>query len=593
MGTNKSLNWGTSQKNSSFFSKQGSNKMGGFFGQARTGNQATGMNSFMGGPSSFANKNAGGSFFSQNSTQTSSFFNNAGANNKSSFFNNASTMGSTGFFNKNPSSNSFFQNQTSGNGFFDNKSSFFNSQPQTTSSNQYSSFFSNPNPQMHPQPHMNPGPMQPNYMGHWPSNQNLNPNLQPGLQPIVNSFISGLLMNLSNTPQRQNGQIEKGKIEILEGILETMKKEQSQESQEELILANAQKENEMMETLLRELNREAEPSRTEPGLHSQGTFHSSQDKGWIPSKVFQQRSRPRVVSKPAPLSSSKSFKQKNFSMSFRNLSKDFESERFLELDVLVNYLNHSKILERVPVNPKCKLDLLVEGVLKKVDLFGQSLQKVKQSAEIFFDDEKYEMDRTVGAIEDVNSAKVCLNINVLFQKQPGADASPKEPKSELCPEVMLPICRRPNYTTTPSMTKISRMTLEQVENVEDFSIENEYGKITWPGKTNLVGINLDLLVNISSNLAEVYPDDMYPTEETKHMKGTGLNKTARITLYNIEKPVDKEDFEQYLMKLAKEQNCKHVDYDESHSKWTFEVDHFSRYLYVRDTSSFFTSENRV
>lgn len=149
---------------------------------------------------------------------------------------------------------------------------------------------------------------------------------------------------------------------------------------------------------------------------------------------------------------------------------------------------------------------------------------------------------------------------------------------------MLPICKRPNYSTTPSAIKISRMTLEEVENVQEFAIENEYGKITWPGKTNLVGLNLDLLVNISSNLAEVYPDDMFPTEETKHMKGTRLNKTARITLYNIEKPEDKEDFEAYLEKLAKEQNCKHVEYDDAQAKWTFEVDHFSRYQYVGQSS---------
>lgn len=269
-----------------------------------------------------------------------------------------------------------------------------------------------------PQTNMMSNQMQPANLNYFMNNQNVNPNLQAGLQPMVNSFISGLLMNLSNTPQRQNHQIEKGKIEILEGILESMKKERNQDSFENQHLAKSRKENEMMETLLRELNRETEPDPTISAQFSQSNLQNNQDKGWIPSKVFTQRSRPRISKKVAP-PSSKTFKPKIFSNSFNTLSKSFGLEKFLELDVVVNYLNHSKNLKNMKVNPNCKLDLFIEGILKKVEIFGSSLQNVKQSAEIFFDGEKFKSDQIIKSIPDIESSQICLNINVLFKKNEG------------------------------------------------------------------------------------------------------------------------------------------------------------------------------
>ena len=144
---------------------------------------------------------------------------------------------------------------------------------------------------------------------------------------------------------------------------------------------------------------------------------------------------------------------------------------------------------------------------------------------------------------------------------------------------MLPISSRSNYSTSPSMIQISRMTLSEVEKIKNFSIKNEFGEIMWPGYTNLIGLNLDLIVNISENSAEVYPDDLYPIEDSKPIKGSGLNKKARITLNNIENIQSRENFDEYLTKMAKEQNCKHVKYDNDLNQWTFEVEHFSQYQY--------------
>ena len=145
--------------------------------------------------------------------------------------------------------------------------------------------------------------------------------------------------------------------------------------------------------------------------------------------------------------------------------------------------------------------------------------------------------------------------------------------------MMLPVCTRSNYKISPSLIQISRMTMNEIEKIENFSIENQFGKIMWPGKTNLIGMNLDLIVNISENSAEVYPDDLYPNENKKPLKGSDLNKKARITLFNIENGQSRENFDEYLINMAKEQNCKHIEYDPKMKEWTFEVEHFSIYRF--------------
>ena len=46
------------------------------------------------------------------------------------------------------------------------------------------------------------------------------------------------------------------------------------------------------------------------------------------------------------------------------------------------------------------------------------------------------------------------------------------------------------------------MTLEEINNVENFAIFNENGKIEFEGKVSLYGINFDKLFNIEHELIE-------------------------------------------------------------------------------------------
>ena len=76
--------------------------------------------------------------------------------------------------------------------------------------------------------------------------------------------------------------------------------------------------------------------------------------------------------------------------------------------------------------------------------------------------------------------------------------------------------------------KITQESSDQDGQVQDLQISNEFGKILWPGTTNVTGLNFDSIVKISHQNVEVYPD-----EAMKPSQGEGLNKPAYVALHNI------------------------------------------------------------
>lgn len=97
-----------------------------------------------------------------------------------------------------------------------------------------------------------------------------------------------------------------------------------------------------------------------------------------------------------------------------------------------------------------------------------------------------------------------------------------------------PICTREGYWTKPSIEALASYSDNRLSTVEDFTvIRDGFGEVVWPGLTDVRGLNVDQVVEISDKSIEVYPEGY--TERTGHEVpevGVGLNKTALITLLN-------------------------------------------------------------
>ena len=105
--------------------------------------------------------------------------------------------------------------------------------------------------------------------------------------------------------------------------------------------------------------------------------------------------------------------------------------------------------------------------------------------------------------------------------------SENDPALALAPFEKLPIMKRKDYTLTPNLIEMARMNEFQLMTIDNLSIENEFGKIQWEGKTDVRGINFDELVNIEKYSATVYPESIEKLN-LKPEVGKGLNKPAEI-----------------------------------------------------------------
>jgi len=131
------------------------------------------------------------------------------------------------------------------------------------------------------------------------------------------------------------------------------------------------------------------------------------------------------------------------------------------------------------------------------------------------------------------------------------------------------------YSTIPDIDDLLQYTEEELASVENFVIERDgYGSILFPGLTNLIGLDLNKIVEIRQR--EVI---LYPTEEERPPEGEGLNKEAIITLFNCF-PVYKDKiiknnkkilskFEDKLKAKVENFKGKFIDYDQEQGVWRF------------------------
>lgn len=117
------------------------------------------------------------------------------------------------------------------------------------------------------------------------------------------------------------------------------------------------------------------------------------------------------------------------------------------------------------------------------------------------------------------------------------------------------------------------------------------GAVRWLVPVDVSGADLSSVVSIARGAVEVYPD-----EATKPDVGSGLNRTAEVTLLGVYKtdsatgaptadPAAIQKFNRRLRSLAADQGATHLSYDVDGGVWKFKVDHFSKYGLVPDGES--------
>ena len=152
----------------------------------------------------------------------------------------------------------------------------------------------------------------------------------------------------------------------------------------------------------------------------------------------------------------------------------------------------------------------------------------------------------------------------------------QEKEEVLCPADKLPILKREGYFMNPDEYTISRMTLDEIKNVQNFSIFNENGKIEFLEKVSLYGANLDKLFNIDHEFIE------YEKGEWCHSpRGENFNVPAVITFYNVESNVDisnendkKLFIENLKIKCQKYLNSKFISYDFDKGTLIYKIPYF-------------------
>jgi hypothetical protein len=70
--------------------------------------------------------------------------------------------------------------------------------------------------------------------------------------------------------------------------------------------------------------------------------------------------------------------------------------------------------------------------------------------------------------------------------------------------------------------------------VDNLSLRNKYGRVLWPGRSDISGFDFEKWVDIGPGWVEVYPDHLFSADHPKPKVGTKLNKTATLTFFGVQ-----------------------------------------------------------
>jgi len=140
-----------------------------------------------------------------------------------------------------------------------------------------------------------------------------------------------------------------------------------------------------------------------------------------------------------------------------------------------------------------------------------------------------------------------------------------------------PTLRRKDYYTSPTMDMLGRMSADELSAIPNFRVGRVgYGEVFWPGKTDILGVDLDEVVFIEHGEIMVYSDH---STTPKPFIGTKLNRPAVLTLQQIfsSRDVATADFASSVQNALQNIGASDIMYDETVGSCSFKVPHFSKY----------------
>ena len=239
-----------------------------------------------------------------------------------------------------------------------------------------------------------------------------------------------------------------------------------------------------------------------------------------------------------------------------------------------NYSNHTE------------KELYEKNELENIEIKNEQneIEKKEEINEISFRDEnnkkeyEYKVNEIGSLSENINeneNQNKKLSSSYQFNNENNLNFK-KTSDNILCPTDKLPILKRKGYFMTPDEYTISRMTIYEINNITNFSIFNENGKIEFEGKVSLYNVNLDKLFNIEHELIE------YEKGEWSHSpRGTNFNIPAIITFYNVKSNVNELDeneknifLEKLKSRCKKHLNAEFISYDFNKGTLKYKIPYF-------------------
>ena len=140
------------------------------------------------------------------------------------------------------------------------------------------------------------------------------------------------------------------------------------------------------------------------------------------------------------------------------------------------------------------------------------------------------------------------------------------PIKEFPTKDMLPIITK--FRSFPSLFDMENMTVTELKKIENFALENEYGKIVFEGETNVLKLNVDECISIENKNICGFPGI---DEKDKVYKDQRLNKPATVTLYNFKPSSNKGKVEIKLRISCEENNTDYISFNEENGEFVFKI----------------------